>query len=520
MYVNISRHKTYTRVRLMRKIIVDDKPKTVLVEHIGSARSLPELAVLRTRAQARIEELRPQLNLLAPIDAGLAQQSSDASRLTISGSFASGLWQVLGGVYDALGLPGDSLLKYLVLARIATPKSKLATTRFLKDNLSCSVSTSQVYKYMDSLDRDSLMTTLLAYAQSRALRRSGQTIAVVFYDVTTLYFETDQDDPDSEGSIDTTTGEIKGMITGLRKYGYSKDHRHDLPQVVVGLTVDEYGFPLDFQVYDGSTYEGSTLLDGITSIRTKLNLTSVNLTVVADAGMLSKANLETLEASGYSYIVGARIRSGGVASTKQITDWDYARLGNFDQSVDGRRLVVTYSSKRAERSKSNRQRLVTKLRTKLAHGQVVKKSKYIRLDDAKKPTGQIDQAKLDYDTLFDGLKGYVTNTTLSVSELITQYGNLWRVEKSFRMSKSDLRARPTFHYKRERILAHLLICVCALGVLREFEQRVLVRLPDVGLSVALEQLLAIRDYKLRLTDAQQIIVKSELTEVQQGLMQL
>ena len=160
---------------------------------------------------------------------------------------------------------------------------------------------------MDSVNKDSLMATLLAYAQAQALARSGgaTAISVVFYDVTTLYFEADEDDEDREVTrgdeqvAGSTTPAVQHttVIPGLRKKGYSKDHRFDLPQVVIGLTVDNHGFPLDFQVYEGNTYEGQTLLAGIQKIQTKLKLNTANLTVVADAGMLSKDNLTELEST-------------------------------------------------------------------------------------------------------------------------------------------------------------------------------------------------------------------------------
>jgi transposase len=551
MFVNVSRYKSYTRVRILQyAVTAAGVRKLKLVEHVGSARSNPEIAVLRVKAGQRIVELLPQLSLLASVDAAEQAARTDTSRLRLSGAFAIGLWNVMGAVYDQLGLPAEGLLKHLVLARIALPKSKLATVRYLKTNLRFSVGVQTVYDYMDSLNKDSLTAILLDYAQKRALARSNgaSAISVVFYDVTTLYFETDEDDEDSEH----TEANHTTVVPGLRKKGYSKDHRYDLPQVVVGLSVDNHGFPLDFQVYEGNTYEGQTLLAGVQKIQTKLKLNTTNLTVVADAGMLSKDNLTELESQAYSYIVGARLRSLSAIAVEDILTWDYIKQGSLDTVVDERRMVVTYSPKRAERSCRNRERLVKKLEAKLKRGDVVKKSKYVVLEVApqqdiataattakqpitkkkvkhsgqsKKPkqskqpklTGRLDTEKLAYDARFDGLKGYVTNTGLSIDEVVTHYSNLWNVEKSFRMSKSDLRARPTFHYKRERVIAHLTLCVCALGVLRAFEEKLQTKLPDVGLSVALEELLEMREYQLKLPDGTNIPVLTELTPIQEKL---
>lgn len=506
MYLSVSRYKKYTRIRILEKIVVEDKRITRLVEHIGSARNETELAVLRATADKRLTELRPQRSLLEALD----QTLYDPSRLSITNSYAYGLWSIIGHLYNSIGLP-DSFLKYLVLARIALPKSKLATTRYLENNLNKIVAAQTIYDFMDTLEKDKLMPKLLAHAQKQAKATTAHSIAVVFYDVTTLYFETDEED------MDTTTE------LGLRKKGFSKDHRFDLPQVVVGLTVDGHGFPLDFQVYEGNTYEGHTLLKGIASVQTKLSLKAIDLTVVADAGMLSQTNINALEDAGYAYIVGARIRSLAKIKTDELLGWDYANQGSMDVVLDAsvhRRLIVTHSDKRAKRSKQNRDHLIKTLQGKIDRGQVVKKSKYVILHtekDNSSPTkissltGSIDQAKLTQDARFDGLKGYVTNTVLTVEEVIEQYHNLWTVEKSFRMSKTDLRSRPVFHFKKRRILSHLLICVCSLTVLKELEQKIVSLKPPIGLSVALEQLLAIRQYTLRIPNQPETKVYSQLT---------
>ena len=510
MYVSVSRYKNYQRVRIIQKQKIDGVFKSRLVEHVGSARSDAELLLLKEQARQRIIELTSQQSLLNL----LPDTSKIEPRQVLREPFSYGLWQVLGGLYDQIALP-DELLKQLVLARIAIPKSKLTTARYLANNLQCNVSVSWIYKYMDTINKDQLMTILLSHAQKQAQSQDNRsTISVVFYDVTTLYFETNEDDEDI---INLETGEV--TATGLRKKGYSKDHRYDLPQVVVGLTVNGDGFPLDFQVYEGNTYEGHTLLGGIKKICTKLQLDSTKLTVVADAGMLSQTNLETLEAQGYHYIVGARIRSLATDTSKQITDWDYAEKGNLDTTIAGRRMIVTYNRKRATRSQKNREHLIKKLQAKLNRGQIVKKSKYVLLDDDKKLTGQIDQTKLTADAKFDGLKGYVTNTTLSADEVVAHYSNLWHVEKSFRMSKSDLQARPTFHFKRQRIIAHLTICICALAVLRLFEEQLNTKIPGVGLSVALEQLLAMKEYKVAIPGSTtSFAITTELTELQRDLL--
>lgn len=513
MYIQVSRYKTYTRVRLVGYSRQQGKATTRLIEHIGSARDATELAVLQARAESRLRELAPQLSLLDL----LLKDGQHQPRLTVASSFAHGLWQIVGGCYNRVGLPPDCLLKYLVLARIAWPKSKLATTRYWARNLDLAIDVDTVYRYMDSLDQGRLTAILLQHAQARAAARDGVGICLVFYDVTTLYFETDEEDEDS-----TATG--GQTILGLRKRGYSKDHRPDQPQVVVGLTVDGDGFPLDFQVYEGNRYEGDTLLGGIQAVQANLRLQPDQLTVVADAGMLSEKNLTALEECGYGYIVGARLRSMSAAQTKPFLGWDYTTQGIYDgayKSHPGRRLIVVYSESGSKRHRQNRERLIRKLQVKLDRGAVVKKSKYVTLTGAAadgKLAGTIDQAKLEADARFDGLRGYVTNTVRPVADVMARYGNLSQVERSFRMSKSDLRTRPAFHFKRQRIIAHLVICMCALAVLRELEQQV----TAIGLKqpAALEEILAIQSYTLRMPGQADTVIYSQLSPTQERLLAL
>lgn len=503
MYVQLSKYKDAVRVRIVEKYYdAHRKQKLRLIRHIGTAHSQVEQDLLAQAAYNTIRELSPQTNIFDSARARTLQ----ADHIRVGASYAYGLVSIVGRYYDALELP-DNLLKPLVLARIAYPKSKLLTVEFLEHNFGLTSTPSTIYRFMDSLDKDRLMMSLLTHAQKRAKTNTGAAIAVVFCDVTTLYFETDEEDVDTE------------KTAGLRKKGYSKDHRYDLPQVVVGLTIDHTGFPLDFQVYEGNTYEGHTLMDGVRSVRAKLSLKAADLTVVADAGMLSQKNIDALELAGYTYIVGARIRSLSRTRTDELLTWDYVKHDVLDTTIDAtaeRRLIVTYSDKRAKRSRQNRDRLVRRLQARLARGQVVKKSKYTILSTDETLSGTIDQDKVAADAQFDGLKGYVTNTKLTADEVVAQYHNLWNVEKSFRMSKSDLRARPTFHYKKERILAHLLICVCALAVLRELEQQLQV-VNGPSLHEALRQIIAIQRYELK-TDTYTTTISSELNEIQKLLL--
>jgi transposase len=286
----------------------------------------------------------------------------------------------------------------------------------------------------------------------------------VLYDVTTLYFEVEQDDED--------TTALDGSVTpGLRKKGYSKDHRGDMTQVVLGLAVNELGMPLSYQLHSGDTYEGHTLLSGIDETLDVLNETE--LTVVADAGMLSEKNLQALEDRGLHYIVGARLKSLSAANQVKVLALDFTEQKIYELEINKRRLIVSYSASRAARAKSLREKSVARLERLIAKGTAVRKHGYLDFSIKDAPT--LKQTAIDAAAQWDGIKGYITNrakSEMKAAKVIAHYTSLFRVEQSFRLYKSDVRVRPAFHYKPDRIQAHVIICMLAVTVMRILEQEV------------------------------------------------
>jgi transposase len=357
----------------------------------------------------------------------------------------------------------------LSIARIVYPKSKLATSCYLDQYLGVSISEDKIYRFLDTLKKEELTRIAFDFVSKK-----NNGIAIIFYDVTTLYFEADEEDD-------------------LRKRGYSKDHKNELPQIVVGLFVDKDGYPIDFEFYEGNTFEGHTFPVAIKALTIKYNLN--DLVVVADAGMLSDKNISFLETENISYIVGARLKAMPKTLKEQIFLHNFIKEPIYDVMYDNKtkksgqkRLIVNYSEKRARKDCYNRDRLIKSLKAKIAAKQeVVRKSKYLIIEQKGTIAG-IDQDKIDQDKRHDGLKGYWTNLKLTIkpTEIIEQYNNLWNVEKAFRMSKSDLRGRPIFHRKIARIKGHLLICFCSLLVMKETEK--ILKPTGISLSKAIEVL--------------------------------
>ena len=438
----------------MEKVLVEGGWKKRLVRHVGTAKDDLDLAVLLNEAQKTLSELRRPNQLTLPFPAG-----GGVSGLRTVGEYHYGAELVLGHLFDRLGISEEGLsgglCRQLVIARMLYPVSKRRTAQFLNRHFNASLDEDQIYRFMDQLSKR--QESILATVRDYLLKQYPGSIGYLFYDVTTLYFETDREDQDAQD------------LPGLRKRGYSKDHRDDLPQVVLGLAVNAMGMPLGYRLYSGNTYEGNTLMDGIDEILAMLP--NSNLGVVADAGMLSAKNLAALEERHLTYIVGARLKSLPWPIQDEVTSLDFSKGPIRELSLGSRRLVVSYSRSRAEKARSGRERSVARLERLIAKNQAVRKHPYLDFTVKEKP--KLNLQAIEASARWDGIKGYLTNSPdLPAAQVIDRYTDLYKVEQSFRMSKTDLRIRPAFHFKRERIEAHVVICMLALCVMRMLEEAV------------------------------------------------
>ena len=244
-----------------------------------------------------------------------------------------------------------------------------------------------------------------------------------------------------------------------------------------------------------------------------------NLTVVADAGMFSDVNLSFLEKNGIDYIVGARLKNLPGQIKDMITTHDFAKNSIHEIRLEARRLIVDFSKERAAKDRSNRERLIKKLEAGIAAGrQLVRKSKYLSLEHAGKVTG-IDKTLVREDARLDGLKGYITtlkNPTAN-RDIITQYHNLWKVEKAFRMAKGDLRERPIYHHGEKKIESHLLVCFVSLLVMKETEK--ILQRKQFSIAKAVEILGKVGQGQIRIGKVQ-LKLDSELDQESQSILKL
>lgn len=436
-----------------------------IVEHLGSAHSEAELALLVHAAKERIHQNQPAFDLDG-IDAA-APAGQPTGPPVLAGVTAVGyrprlLWEVLSGVYDRIGfsIVDSAVFRQLVIGRIIEPESKTATLESLRRlDVTQVASERTMWRHLKTSVEKGWRDDL-CQAAYRFSAGDDEAVAVVLYDVTTLYFETDEEDEH-------------------RKVGYSKERRVD-PQILVGLLVDKTGFPIEIHSFSGNTAETHTLIPVLDSFRHRHQVT--DMLVVADAGMLSWANLKALEEADYQYIVGTRTSKApyDLAETFQ-TRGNYFADGEIletttllkkDVPSSKRRAVWQYRHKREQRDRRTQTLQLQRAEDIAAGRKQPRKSRFLKGGGPKSYT--VDYATAEKARYYFGLKGYVTSASkkvMSGAEIINAYHQLFEVERSFRMAKSDLRARPMFHHTRDSIEAHLSVVFCALAISRHMQHR-------------------------------------------------
>ena len=410
---------------------------------------------------------------------------------------------LLGRLFDEIGFNqiNDEIFRQLVLCRISYPCSKLKTTEYLYRYKQLKWSEDQVYRYLDKLyNTQKEIVQRLSYEHT--LKILNNRLNVVFYDVTTLYFEIDQEDE-------------------LRKTGFSKEGRHQNPQIVLGLLVSQNGYPLAYDIFEGNKFEGHTMLPVLDSFKEKYQLKQLG--IIADSGLLSNPNIEELQNKGYEFILGARIKNETEQIKKQILA---LKLENGQSAVirkGGLRLVISYSDDRAKKDRYNRGKGLRKLEKQVKSGRLTKANinnrgynKFLKLEGEIKVA--IDHEKLDNDSKWDGLKGYLTNAKLDKDQVIENYGHLWQIEKAFRIAKHDLRIRPVYHRLQRRIEAHICISFVAYKIYKELERQLKTKNAHISAEKAIDIAESIFELRITMPQNGQTIKKTLLlTEEQKYL---
>ena len=411
--------------------------KIIKIDHIGSAHTEKDLQALLEVAKFRLIGSQQTLFKTSCPPAGLS------SKISLKNSFSGLLLEVLKKQYERLGFSrlADDDFAFLCMARIVEPTSKIDSLRVLTDLGVDGLNRNQLYRCLERIIKNDYRTII---ANACFKHVSTASLSLILYDVTTLYFEIQKEDE-------------------YRKPGMSKERRLE-PQIIIGLLVDSHGFPLGLHSFEGNKAETATILPAIEKFKSQHNLKEI--TVVADAGMLSAKNLEALAQAGYHYIVGSRMHK---------IPYDIAEYQKTSALSDGQtitvkleesRIIYQYKEKRAALDIRNIQKQILRAQKVVSGQSPVKRAKFLTVQTKDK---KLNQVLIDKAYALAGIKGYVTNLDAPDKQIISYYHQLFNVEASFRMAKSDLKARPIFHRKRDSIEAHLTIIFASLAIARTIE---------------------------------------------------
>ncbi len=259
------------------------------------------------------------------------------------------------------------------------------------------------------------------------------------------------------------------------------------------------GHPISYELFPGNTSEGATLVESINKLKTRFNVRRAVL--VADRAMFVRKNLETMDKMGIEYVVAAKLKS--LSSKKKEEVLSYKNYKPTQVACDtshlfwvkeleheGKRLIVSYSNKRAKRDQNQRERLINRLMKKVRNKEIPVSQlisnhgtkRFIKVDDVKVT---IDEEKMEKEALWDGLHGIITNVqNKTASELLSRYRSLWRIEEAFRVNKTTLKMRPVYHWKKRRIETHIAICFLAYAI----SYTMVYKLKQAGLNLSFERM--------------------------------
>lgn len=492
-------------IQIVENIRIDGKTRQHVIRHVGTASIEEDIVRLKKLAEIIKIELnltklsKSQINILPKYGKELGKIRTVNDKEIVHLAKIRGINQSILGIHDVYGYIYEllnftnpfsrparrdhaaKLLREIVLCRIAFPSSKRGAVEKLKNSFGIHLNLDHVYQMMDKID-EGFCERIQERALAATLRLTGEKLKVLFYDATTLYFESFTEDE-------------------LKQNGYSKDMKFNQPQVLLALFVTTDGLPVGYELFPGATYEGHTLKPVLEKIKKRYQIEE--MIVVTDRGMLSDDNLTYLEKNNIPYIVGARLKSLGNAKKKKILEWgSQAKAADFATNTleisKTKRLVLSYKKNRAEKDKYDREKSILKAQKKLSKSSNPKNAisnygyqKYLKLEGEAKLT--INTEKLTQEEAWDGICGVYTNQKdLTDLDVLNHYQSLWQVEESFRISKHDLSIRPIYHWTPSRVKAHIAISFMAFACVRNLEYRVKMQYEKLSPEVIRQELLNVR----------------------------
>lgn len=414
--------------------------KVVILKHIGSAHSPDEIEALVESAEQWLTQETFQSSLFPkPPRRTISLANSEYTGMIYSFAY-SALSQI--AIKTGLAELNNPILLDLAFMRLIEPTSKLRSIKLIQKYFSIKHAERSVYRALPKFKELKMEAERIAV--NCAVSVFSSNLNFVLYDVTTLYFETFKADE-------------------LRVPGFSKDNKSNQPQIVIGLLVTSNGFPLGYEVFRGNTFEGHTM---IPILKKFTDTHKVALpTVVADAAMISRTNIEELKQNNLSYIVGARMANAKPTIINDVhkkldrTDGATVRLSTIHGD-----LICSFSAKRFRKDQAEMNKQIEKSKILIGKHEPGKRSKFVK-KSSKDNLYELDTKLIEKTSLLLGIKGYYTNipkSTLSDEGVINHYRDLWHVEQAFRMAKNDLATRPIFHHKEDAVRAHMVVCFVSL----------------------------------------------------------
>lgn len=539
MFVRIKPRPNGTKsIQIVENVRKGDKVIQKVIRHFGQGVSDWEIERLSQMAEEVIIRMKDDRNPVLPIfnpkdfhsvktrrTSIKKEQEVDLLQLRETDRLNTGIEDIFGTLYAQLNfdtllgstakeVKWNDILKKCVLTRIAEPSSKRQTVKIVNQDFGIELNLNQVYRMMDRLFKRE--GEIKHHVSQLALNLFKESVDVVFFDVTTLYFESFEADE-------------------LRNFGFSKDCKFNQTQVVLALVTNRDGIPITYELFPGNMYEGKTLIEIIENL--KNNYDVKNIVLVADRAMFNEANLSLMEENEIRYVVAAKLRSMSAAIKDEILSekaYQACVISNELQwsktiqlpETPQRQVLVSYSPKRAKKDHADRQRLIEKLlkkvkNRKLKLTQLVNNTgskKFIRVvqDEA-----VMDEQKIQNDAQWDGLHGVITNIQdQHLSSILERYRGLWKIEEAFRINKNDLKMRPIYHFTERRIRAHMSLCFLAYTLVAHANRILTEKGLHISFNQLREELLRAQCSLLRNTATQEIYsIPSKTTEVQNLIYQ-
>lgn len=460
--------------------------KTIIVNHLGSAHTTEDIQSLKNIAADWIEKETKQSSLFPSIS--IKNSLITLDRLEYIGVRFTFIYEVLHKILDRFKFFSfnNQLLNDLVIIRLIEPASKLRSLELMQEYFGISHRRQSFYEALPRLVK--LKNRVEKLVTKIAIEEFGFNFSLVFYDVTTLYFESFEADE-------------------LRKNGFSKDNKLNQPQIVIGLMVNGLGFPVAYEIFEGNKFEGHTMIPVIHEFQKKHDVKT--LTVVVDSAMLSLDNIEALKQNNLSYIVGARIANLSISKIKEISLFlNQKDCASIRTQTKHGTLIGDFSAKRYRKDKNEMEKQIKKAEAYLKKPSDIKRTKFLK--NLYKGKYALNTELKEKTEMLLGIKGYYTNLNSEVANqtIIDRYHQLWHVEQAFRIAKNDLQTRPIFHFKQDAIKTHILICFMALAVSKYIEIK-------TGLSIraAITSLKRITDARMRNTlTNEEHVLRIKLTE--------